>query len=95
MSTFKNNNLLHTQNNIDFVNEYKYPTSALVHELGNEEKTIHLIFVDIDASSLLTATDGTGFGKAPTGTVVYQYLVSAPRIYEKQTDATWKTVTPA
>jgi hypothetical protein len=93
--TYKNNTLLHTQANIDFVAQFKYPRTARVLEVGNEEGKIHLIWVDVDVSALLTATDGTGFGKAPIGTRITQYLVATPREYIKQTDSTWKTITPA
>ena len=82
--------LIHSQANIDFVGDYKYPAATKVFEIGNEDKVIHLIFVATDVSSLLTATDGTGYGKAPYGSLVFQSVSGTERIYQLNSAGSWK-----
>ena len=81
--------LVHSQANIDFVGDYKYPTTAKVFEIGNEDEKIHWIFVSVTSAALLTATDGTGYGYAPYGSMVFQNLSGTVRIFMRNSLGTW------
>ena len=81
--------LLHTQANIDFVGDYKYPAAAKVFEIGNEDVKIHVIFMITSVASILTATDGTGFGYAPKESVIFESVSGACRIYQKNSAGTF------
>jgi hypothetical protein len=90
MADFKNQNLLHTQNNIDFYAKWNYPKTVRAIEIGTEDGVIHLIFAPIDCSSLLTAVDGTGFGSAPYGSVIFQSVSGTERIYQLNSAGSFK-----
>ena len=78
--------LVHSQANIDFVGDYKYPTTAKVMEIGNEDEEIHLIYTSTAVTpTILAAKDGTGFGKAPYGSLIFENLTAAGKIYMKDT----------
>lgn len=68
---------------------YAYPDGAEVLNVQNEDGNYHIIFSDANVASVLTATDGTGFGNAPVGTVINQYTSGAAQIHMKEVDGTW------
>jgi len=72
---------------------FAYPANAMVHVLVGDGHMIHDIWTPVNVSAVLTATDGTGYGNAPVGSRVTQYLAGSVAIYVKETDATWTTVT--
>ena len=82
------NILTSTPSGVDFVADFDYPATAQVLSLtGNPRR--HLIFTNVNVASVLTATDGTGFGNAPVGTVIFQFIAGTAQIHMKETDATW------
>src|SRR3990167_9722083 len=72
---------------------FAYPSTARVLVLQDDLGEIHDIWVPVDVSALLTATYGTGYGNAPVGSRLTQYIAGTTTIYVKETDATWTEIT--
>ena len=89
-----NQNLLHTQNNIDFAGQYSYQTTVQAMELANENFKAHLLFTAVDLSTGLAAAVSAKTGvayNAPIGSVLFQYYSSTPTVSVKLTDGSWAT----
>lgn len=69
---------------------YAYPsTTELVLVIQSQEVEKHIIFTQTNVAAVLTATDGTGYGKAPIGTTIIQSTSAAVQIHVKEVDGTW------
>lgn len=74
------------------VSDYAYPDGVLVSSHNGDGNIRHIIWVSTDVSALLTAIDGTGFGNAPKGTVIFQNLAGTAKIHQKDSDGAWDSV---